>query len=157
METWKPAVYMNFSPYLLYVTLRATGGTDSVKWRDKGTSVTVLCTEGMCIHFRYSAFCFNLMRIIGRTDLINFRCLAVLLAQQAVQYEKQSKQSALISSNVPCCFWDISLIELSKRCYCSNCSNIQQLTHKHNHSTDFLPSHTVFSSVGTRSRLQKSI
>ena len=86
----------------------------------KQQGVTALYKEGMCIHFRYSAFCINFMYIIGRTDLINFRCLAILLAQQAVRYVKQSKQSALISSNVACCCWDISLIELSKTCYCSN-------------------------------------
>ena len=116
--------------------------------------VTVLHTEGMCIHFRYSAFCSNFMHIIGTKGLINFRCLAILLAQQAVRYVKQSKQSALISSNAACCCWDISLTELSKHCYSSNCSNIHQLTHKHNHSTVFLPSHTLLSSVGTISRLQ---
>jgi hypothetical protein len=93
-----------------------------------------------------SAFCINLMYIIGRTDLINFRCLAILLAEQVVRCVKLSMQSALISSNVACCCSDISLIELSKHCYCCNCSNIHQLTHKHKHSTVFLPSHTVLSS-----------
>jgi hypothetical protein len=120
----------------------------------KEQGVTALYTDGMTIHFRYSAFCIIFTHIIGRTDLFNCRCLAILLAQQAVRYVKQSKQSALISSNVACCCWDISLIESSKHCCCSNCSNIHQLTHKHNHSAVFLPSHTELSSVGTRSRLQ---
>jgi hypothetical protein len=56
----------------------------------------------MFIYFHYSAFYINLMHNIGGTDLINFRCLAILLAQQAVRYVKQSKQSALISGNVAC-------------------------------------------------------
>ena len=76
---------MNFSHDLLYDLLRGSMA--------KLQGVTALCTEGMCIHCRYSAFCINLMYIIGRTDLINFRCLAILLAQQAVRYVKQSKQS----------------------------------------------------------------
>ena len=114
-------------------------------------------TKRTSVHYSYNAFYINLMHIIGRTELITFRCLAILLAQQAVRYVKQSKQSAPISNNVASCCWDISLIELSKHCYCSNCSNIHQLTHKHNHSTVFLPSHTVLSSTGTRSRLQNGI
>ena len=65
----------------------------------KELGVTAFYTEGMSIHFRYNAFCINSMYIIGRTDIINFRCLAILLAQQAIRYVKQSKQSALISSN----------------------------------------------------------
>ena len=134
---------MNFSPtYCMPYCGRQVALT---MWSGvaKEQGVTALYTEGIFIQFCYSAFCINFMHIIGRTDLINFRCLAILLAQQAVQYVKQSKQSALISSNVACCCWDISLIQLSKRCYCSNYRNIHQLTHKHNHSTVFLPSHTV--------------
>jgi hypothetical protein len=125
------------------------------RWQWK--KLSLFSTDGMAIHFRYSSFCINLMHIICRRDLINFRCLAILLAQQAVRFVKQSKQSALISNNVACCCSDISLIELSKHCYCSNCGNIHQLTHKHNHSTVFLPSHTALSSIGTRSRLQNGI
>ena len=123
----------------------------------KEQGVTAFYTEGMSINFRYSAFCINSTHIIGRTGLSRFRCLAILLAQQAGRCVKHSKQSALISSNAACCCWDISLIELSKRCYCSNCSNIHQLTHKHNHRTVFLPSYAVVSSAGTRSRLQNGI
>ena len=59
----------------------------------KEQSVTPFYIEGMCIRLRYNAFCINFIFIIGRTDLINFRCLAILLAQQAVRYVKQSKQS----------------------------------------------------------------
>ena len=123
----------------------------------KEQGVTAFYTEGISIHFPYSAFCIRFMHIIGRTDLINFRCLAILLAQKAGRYVKQSKQSALISSNVACCCWDIPLIELSEHCYCCHCSNIHQLTHKHNHSTVLPPSHTVLSAVSTVSRLQKGI
>jgi len=58
----------------------------------KEQGVTALYTEGMSIHFRYNVFCINFMHIVGRTDLINFRCLAILLTQQAVRYVK-SKQA----------------------------------------------------------------
>jgi len=69
-------------------------------WGDRWQQKKFHCfyTEGMYIHFRYNSFCNNLMHIIGSTDLITFHCLAILLAQQAVRYVKQSKQSVLISS-----------------------------------------------------------
>ena len=134
---------MNFSPtYCMSYCGRQVAPT---VWSgvENEQGVNALYTEGMCIPFCYRAFCINFMYIIGRRGLNKLSCFAILLAQQAVQYVKQSKQSALISSNVASCCWDISLIELSKHCYCSNYSNIHQLTHKYNHSTLFIPSHTV--------------
>ena len=149
METWNPAVRIKWTLHRTYCMSHCDRQLALTLWNElaKEQSVTALYTERMSIHFRYNVFCINLMYIIGRTDLINFRCLAVLLTQQAVRYVMQSKRSAPNSSIVACCCWDISLIELSKHCYCSNCSNIHQLIHKHNHSTVFLPSHTVLSSV----------
>ena len=61
----------------------------------KEQGVTALYTDGISIHFRYNVFCINFMYIIGRRGLINFRCLAILLAQQA----KQSKAKQAVSAD----------------------------------------------------------
>ena len=75
---------MNCSSDLLCVPLRATDGTDRMKEVAKEQGVTALYTDWMSIDFRYNVFCINFMHINGRTVSINFRCLAILLAQQAV-------------------------------------------------------------------------
>jgi hypothetical protein len=127
LQLWKPeSLLYKWTFYHTYSMSYCGRHVVLTVWNElaKEQGVTAFYTDRMSIHCRYSAFCINLIYIIGRTDLINFRCLAILLAQQAVRYVKQSKQSALISGNVACCCWDISLIELSKHSYCSNCSNI---------------------------------
>jgi hypothetical protein len=110
LQVWKPEnLLYKWTLHRTYCMSHCGRHVALTLWNELANEqgVTALYIEGMSIHFRYNVFCINFMYIIGRTDLINFRCLAILLTQQAVRYVKQSKHSALISSNVACSCWDI--------------------------------------------------